>query len=236
MKLFPPLQNWKLLERLTQLFGFNPAWYAGFGIPGHNGWDLKAKYGEPVLAMHDGYIQRIEKNDISAGNNIKLYANNNSFGSAYLHLSKFNDIMVAQQIKAGQIIGFAGNSGGVRPPPTPSCPECGTHLHIGIFVPGRINEYKCYVDPAPRLFNEGDRLPYKLVNDLWILSRGDDVSFLQTCLKLEFPELPFEPISYFGNQTRNAVSRFQQKYLLSPTAGYCGPKTRRVLNQRYSAY
>jgi len=230
----PPVPNFKW-SMVSQLFGFNQQWYYGFGYPGHHGLDILGEYGSPILATHDGTIQSITAQDPSAGNWILLRSLDGTFSTYYLHLSAFNNISIGQTIKAGEIIGYMGNTGGVRSS-NYNLEHPGTHLHFGVKIHGRKNEYNSYVDPTPMLFREGDRLPYKLVNDLWILSQGDNVSFLQTCLKLEFPDLPFEPIGYFGNQTRNAVSRFQAKYLLSPTAGYCGPKTRRVLNQRYSAY
>lgn len=234
-KLSPPLQNWSLAGRLTHMFGVNPKLYAYLGMPGHPGLDLRGEYDEPVLAMHDGHITKVGK-DSSAGNNIKICMPDNSLCTAYLHLSRFNNVYAGMPVTAGQIIGFLGNSGGVLPAPTPAEPHLGKHLHIGVQIPGKINEYKGYVDPVPYLFVPGDRIPLKLVYDLSFGSNNDQVSLLQTMLKLEGFAKDYEPLHYFGFKTLRDVRLLQSFYGLTPTIGYCGTKTRALLNKRFSAY
>ena len=65
---------------------------------------------------------------------------------------------------------------------------------------------------------------------------GDDISWLQTVLKIELPhEVKFEPIAHFGAATRIAVSLLQKKHGIEPSYGLVGPKTRAYLNQTYAA-
>ncbi len=60
--------------------------------------------------------------------------------------------------------------------------------------------------------------------DLWFSTRGNDVRALQS-------RLGVITTGYFGPLTRAAVIRFQKERGITPTFGYVGPKTRKVLNE-----
>ena len=67
-------------------------------------------------------------------------------------------------------------------------------------------------------------------------SRGDDVSALQSFLAQDAALYPEGTVSgYFGNLTRRAVERFQEKFDIAkagdPGYGTVGPKTRAKLNE-----
>ncbi|OHB17220.1 MAG: hypothetical protein A2913_00185 [Parcubacteria group bacterium RIFCSPLOWO2_01_FULL_40_65] len=70
-----------------------------------------------------------------------------------------------------------------------------------------------------------------LVRDLSIGSQGEDVRALQNFLIKNgvYPEARIT--GYFGNLTKNAVIRFQQKYAISPRIGYVGAKTRAKIKE-----
>ena len=50
MRLIPPIPN----ARISQRFGEHPAWYAPYGLAGHEGLDLAVPIGTPVRVAHDG--------------------------------------------------------------------------------------------------------------------------------------------------------------------------------------
>jgi len=243
LRLSPPIKDFSFNKSISQLFGMNPALYAQFNIPGHNGLDIffpgadTYGYGTPILAAHDGKIVRIEY-DVphrTKGNGIELISNDGSFTTIYWHLSAFQ-CNVGDIVKEGDVIGLAGNSGFVRPIPTLTEPHNGTHLHFGYKPQFKNNEYGGYSDPTPVLFKEGDRLPQKLVLNLMLGSKSDQVSLLQTFLKLEGFAYDYDPIGYFGTKTLRDVRLMQEKRFISPALGFVWNKTREFLNGRYSAY
>ena len=61
---------------------------------------------------------------------------------------------------------------------------------------------------------------------------GDDISWLQSILKLEGFAGDYEPIAYFGAKTMRDVIYLQKKYNLTPV-GIFGPKTREIINSKY---
>jgi murein DD-endopeptidase MepM/ murein hydrolase activator NlpD len=99
----------------------------GFGAPrqigAHRGNDIFAPFGAPVVAVHDGTLNRVGTLPIS-GNRLWLKAPG---GDAffYAHLSAFSPAAVSgAHVKAGTILGFVGNTGDAEPTPP--------HLHFEI--------------------------------------------------------------------------------------------------------
>ena len=243
--LIPPIANFTWLDNTSQLFGVNKDFYMPkFGIPGHNGIDIavhgqdnKNGFGTKILATHDGVVEKM-KQDVpfkTNGNGIYILDTGGRFSTVYWHLSQFH-VNVGDKVTTGQVIGLMGNSGYVFPEPSPSCPYCGTHLHFSVYVHGLDNEYGGFTDPVPWIIGPPKKLPIQFSRDLTIGYSGNDVSWLQTCLKLENLAENYDPTGYFGNQTRKDVIKLQEIYGLSPTIGYVGPKTRNLLNKRWSVY
>ena len=145
----------------------NAKFYEWLKINGHNGIDYSAIYGEPVFASHDGEVIFVGQ-DAPAGNHVILrtlepreWAGSPCyFKTVYLHL-KAPACVLGQQIKTGDVLGFAGNTGWVNPVPTPQKPHDGTHLHFGVkaVMPGESdsawtnvlqnNGYAGAIDPMP---------------------------------------------------------------------------------------
>lgn len=84
---------------------------------------------------------------------------------------------------------------------------------------------------------------YTFSRSLTVGSRGTDVMNLQKALNMISPDTkvastgagsPGNETSYFGPATRAAVSKFQVKYGISPTAGYFGPITMAKINSMCS--
>lgn len=100
----------------------------------HNGIDLKAKTGDKVYAAADGVVQVAKNNQ--GGYGLYIVIDHNCFGSLYAHLSKIN-VQVGQKVKAGDLIGFTGNTGA----------STGAHLHFEVRECGYRDFWdRCVVD------------------------------------------------------------------------------------------
>lgn len=116
----PPMPVIKLLYRpvpgkITQAFG--PRKHPVTGEPdNHNGIDLAAPIGTPVLAPAAGRVKSIYSN--TAGGK-QLIVEHNGFTTGYAHLSAYS-VTVGQTVAAGQVIAKSGNTGNTT----------GPHLHF----------------------------------------------------------------------------------------------------------
>lgn len=127
---------------LNQGFGANPQNYKKFGLPGHEGLDFFAKLGDPVFAVAPGVIYRVHA--AATGHNYGRHlgiAHKNGYRSIYAHFDRFPDgIAVGSEIDAGQVIGFAGNTGN----------SFGVHLHFTLKKDGFRGSYPYnIIDPTP---------------------------------------------------------------------------------------
>ena len=93
----------------------------------HHGEDIFAPIGAPVLAVSDGTVFSVGWNDIG-GNRFWLRdRQGNEF--YYAHLSAFSPLAVnGAHVKAGDVLGFVGNSGDAETTPP--------HLHFEIHPVG----------------------------------------------------------------------------------------------------
>jgi murein DD-endopeptidase MepM/ murein hydrolase activator NlpD len=101
----------------------------------HEGNDVFAPFGAPVLAVADGTVHRVGTLPIS-GNRLWLHtAQGDAF--FYAHLSAFSpDAENGRKVKAGTVLGFTGNTGDAEPTPP--------HVHFEIHPGG---EAKGAIDP-----------------------------------------------------------------------------------------
>ena len=109
----------------------------------HEGNDMFAAFGSPVLAVADGTLNRVGTLPIS-GNRLWLKTDR---GDAffYAHMSAFAPEAVSgRRVKAGALLGFVGNTGDAEPTPP--------HLHFEIH-PGD----RKAIDPHPVLLAWQDR-------------------------------------------------------------------------------
>ncbi len=98
----------------------------------HEGIDIFAKKGAPVLATTEGIITGRGVNSLG-GNAIWLLGPGGQ-RHYYAHLDRFADVSVGDRVKAGDLIGYVGNTGNARTTPP--------HLHYGIYGDGgAINPY-----------------------------------------------------------------------------------------------
>jgi murein DD-endopeptidase MepM/ murein hydrolase activator NlpD len=89
----------------------------------HEGNDVFAPFGAPVLAVADGVVGRVGTLPIS-GNRLWLTTPAGD-GFFYAHLSAFSpDAVDGHHVKAGTVLGFTGNTGDAEPTPP--------HVHFEI--------------------------------------------------------------------------------------------------------
>lgn len=110
------------------------------GIRQHEGVDIFAKRGTPVVAASDGRISRIGDGGLG-GKKIWLRSGNKS--QYYAHLDSI-DVHAGQSVVTGDTIGFVGNTGNARTTPP--------HLHFGIYIRGAVN-------PLPFIESSRTKLP-----------------------------------------------------------------------------
>lgn len=217
-------------------------------MKGHNALDLMAITGTEVYSAHDGIVEEVE-NDPARGLGLGIVSfdkfpivetGNTCVKTRYWHLKSFA-VKKGDLIKAGQIIGYANNTGY----------SAGSHLHFELkpvtyrLKDGKIsflkntlqdNGYFGAIDPSPYL--EGSiYFPFDLSRGM----RNEYVKVLQECL-ISLGFAISSPTGYFGDETFFAVKAFQKKYKKSvlwamglklPT-GYFGASSRRKMEELFS--
>lgn len=126
--------------RVSQWFGGNPAMYARFGLPGHNGIDYAVPVGTPVYAAHDGVLE-VPPPD-PGGYGVYAIVRGNGFYTLYGHLVSPTIPLKGMAVRAGEWIGVSGNTGN----------STGPHLHFGLRLTRagyQAQPYKGWLDPWP---------------------------------------------------------------------------------------
>lgn len=93
----------------------------------HEGIDIMAKRGTPVLSATDGFISKITS--YGAGGNAITVVGDALSQQYYAHLDRFGSYKVGDQVKVGDVLGYVGSTGNATTP----------HLHYGIYLyPNRV--------------------------------------------------------------------------------------------------
>jgi murein DD-endopeptidase MepM/ murein hydrolase activator NlpD len=116
--------RWPMVGRISGEFGCSsyPGYGPGYGCAHfHNGIDIVAPYGTPVKAAGAGTVVYIGWNyaDGSDPAWIVVIAHSQSLRTWYAHMQPRRPVSVGQHVKAGQVIGYEGNTGR----------STGAHLH-----------------------------------------------------------------------------------------------------------
>jgi murein DD-endopeptidase MepM/ murein hydrolase activator NlpD len=110
---------------------------------GHCGVDLSGYWGEPVHAVHDGIVDRVQRgpNEEHGGLYVRVAHREGTIFSQYFHLAAIPRwVQPGAAIRVGDLIGLVGDSGVKHSKP---------HLHFTLSVrPGPSSPDK-FMDPEP---------------------------------------------------------------------------------------
>lgn len=115
---------------VTQWYGVNKHLYERFGLPGHEGLDMRAPMGVVIVACADGEVYRVAMQEGQGGNygihvRIRSVVNGKEYKHIYAHFERAL-VNVGDQVKAGQEIGRSDNTGN----------SYGAHLHLSLKLTG----------------------------------------------------------------------------------------------------
>ena len=145
----------KAFPHETAIVGFSDTWGAPrSGGRHHEGTDIMSPKGTWIVAVDDGVVERLEWNRLSGWSIMIRHAD--GWTSHYLHLN--NDtpgtddgeggpetafaeaLEVGNFVKAGDVIGFVGDSGNAE--------DSGSHTHFELHIDGeKVNPYP-YLEEA----------------------------------------------------------------------------------------
>ena len=124
-----PVSGWRLTSpfgmRLHPVLGYNRM---------HNGIDMACAQGTPIYATRAGKVTRTAYQAGGAGNYVSIN-HLDGFSSVYMHMTHYV-VSAGQNVSAGQLIGYVGNTG----------ISTGPHLHFGISYAGT------YVNPLAYIY------------------------------------------------------------------------------------
>ncbi len=128
---------------ITQHFGANPHNYSQFGLPGHDGIDIRAPKGSKVFAVAPGRIKLVvrDPDEHNYGIHVRI-THADGYESIYGHLEKAL-VKEGNRVEAGTLIGLADHTGN----------SFGDHLHLGLKRKGTTyrNWKSNIIDPTPFL-------------------------------------------------------------------------------------
>jgi murein DD-endopeptidase MepM/ murein hydrolase activator NlpD len=110
------------------------------GARRHDGQDIFARRGTPVVAATDGIIVRVGMNNLGGKTVAVLGRGGRMY--YYAHLDGYAEgLEVGHSVRKGSRIGYVGNTGNARTTPS--------HLHFGVYTPTGA------LDPLPMLVDRG---------------------------------------------------------------------------------
>ena len=114
--------------QITNSWGFPRS-----GGRSHQGIDIFAPRGTPVLSATDGILMRVGTNPLG-GQVINVLGPGRQV-HYYAHLDRFGGFAAGDVIYAGNILGYVGNTGNAKDTPP--------HLHYGVYDPvfGAVNPW-----------------------------------------------------------------------------------------------
>jgi hypothetical protein len=140
----------------TQPFGANPDLYRRWGLPGHDGIDIRAPVNSSVYACADGQVYLVH--DGADGHPYGIHVrirHANGYKTIYAHLNQAT-VYAGQYVRAGELIGLADGTGN----------SSGSHLHltlkkVGASASGETPFPNDIIDPTPYLVRRpaGSRAP-----------------------------------------------------------------------------
>jgi murein DD-endopeptidase MepM/ murein hydrolase activator NlpD len=133
---------------ITQKYAANPQIYSRFGMPGHEGVDIRALTNTNIYCCADGVVYRVHNDPDprvhAYGKHVRV-RHKDGFKTVYGHLAR-PLVREGQELKAGELLGMANSTGA----------STGSHLHLtlkrdGATDRGETNFPKDIIDPTPYL-------------------------------------------------------------------------------------
>lgn len=112
---------------------------------GHCGVDIGEAGGEPVLAVHDGIVERVVRVEGAdrGGRYVRLLHQGGHVVTQYMHLGRVSEELAAgSRVRAGDVLGTVGDSG---------THNSGPHLHFTFATRAIEGGPEAYVDPLALL-------------------------------------------------------------------------------------
>jgi len=110
---------------------------------GHCGVDLSGPWGEPVHAVHDGVVDRVQRgpNEEHGGLYVRLAHRDGTIFTQYFHLAAIpRHFEAGTRVRVGDVVGLLGDSG---------VKHSAAHLHFTLSVrPSTVSTEK-FIDPEP---------------------------------------------------------------------------------------
>lgn len=128
---------------ITQVFGANPQNYAQFGLPGHEGVDIRAPNGSKVYCVAPGRVNRVHSEPPRHNYGIHVrVSHQDGYETIYAHLQEAT-VREGDQVQSGTTLGLADNTGN----------SFGSHLHLTLKQAGakQGNWPSNIIDPTPFL-------------------------------------------------------------------------------------
>jgi len=98
----------------------------------HEGIDIFAKRGTPVLSATEGIVVRVGTNRL--GGQVVWVMGPGGQRHYYAHLDRYADVEAGMRIEPGTVLGYVGDTGNAKGTPP--------HLHYGVYdMGGAINPY-----------------------------------------------------------------------------------------------
>ncbi len=98
----------------------------------HEGIDIFARRGTPVLSSTEGVVLRVGTNRL--GGQVVWVLGPGGQRHYYAHLDRYGDVHAGMRVAPGSVVGYVGNTGNARTTPP--------HLHYGIYAAGgAVNPY-----------------------------------------------------------------------------------------------
>ncbi|TLV00692.1 peptidoglycan DD-metalloendopeptidase family protein [Dyadobacter luticola] len=127
------------------------------GVRSHEGIDIRARRGTPVVASQNGFVTQTGTNNLG-GKIVFLSSLSNPYSLYYAHLDS-QLVSVGQRVTLGDTLGLAGNTGNAI--------TTAPHLHFGVYArsAGAVN-------PLPFINDKEEKLPDLPKESQWL---GDTV-------------------------------------------------------------
>ena len=133
---------------VTQKYAANPQIYSRFGMPGHEGVDIRALTNTNIYCCADGVVYRVHNDPDprvhAYGKHVRV-RHKDGYKTVYGHLAR-PLVREGQELKAGELLGIANSTGA----------STGSHLHLtlkrdGATDRGETKFPKDIIDPTPFL-------------------------------------------------------------------------------------